>query len=132
MRLRTASAALAAALAFVLPSAAQALADDGQVFKYTFLKEGKPQHKQISDLAVGKCGQLAAPEGLIEEIANESDKVALVFDNATCSGDPVVVAGPGEKAGGFSAVAVRFEEVNSPVETPADNLVPDAAFSPVG
>ncbi|MFI6006590.1 hypothetical protein ACIA98_40660 [Streptomyces sp. NPDC051366] len=109
MRLRTTAVALAGALALTLPAGAQAFADDGQAFNYVFLKDGERQLAQISDVTEGKCQKLAVADGAVQEIANDTDMVALLFDNATCSGEPVVAAGPGEKVGDITAVAVAFE-----------------------
>ncbi|MFF1342004.1 hypothetical protein ACFVYT_29615 [Streptomyces sp. NPDC058290] len=122
MRLRTTAVALVGALALTLPAGAQAFADDGQAFNYVFLKDGESQLAQISDLTEGKCHNLAVTDGAVQEIANDSDMVALLFDNATCSGEPVVAAGPGEKVGDIKAVAVAFEHAEraEPAE-PADH-----------
>ncbi|MFF1497650.1 hypothetical protein [Streptomyces sp. NPDC058304] len=109
MRLRTTAVALAGALALTLPAGAQAFADDGQAFNYVFLKDGERQLAQISEVTEGKCHKLEVTDGAVQEIANDTDMVALLFDNATCNGEPVVAAGPGEKAGDITAVAVAFE-----------------------
>lgn len=137
MRLRTTAVALAGALAFTLPAGAQAFADDGQAFNYAFLKDGERQSAQLSDLAEDKCHQLTATDGAVEEIANDTDKVALLFDNATCTGEPVTAVGPGEKADEMKAVAVVFEQAQStdearmPADT-ADDDPFDRIFSSVG
>ncbi|MCX5377940.1 hypothetical protein [Streptomyces sp. NBC_00091] len=111
MRLRTTAVALAGALTLVLPTAAQALADDGKALNYSFLQDGVSKSGQVSDLTEGKCHLLSVSDAAsLEEIANETDKVALLFDNKACEGEPVLAAGPGEKAGDFEAVAVVFED----------------------
>lgn len=110
MRLRTTAVALAGALALVLPTAATALADDGDVFSYSFQQDGESKTGQVSDLAEDKCHALSVTDGsALEEVVNETDKVALLFDNKNCEGEPVAAAGPGEKAGDLEAVAVAFE-----------------------
>ncbi|MEU9039094.1 hypothetical protein AB0D45_29905 [Streptomyces sp. NPDC048352] len=114
MRLRTTAVALAGALTLVLPTAAQALADDGRAFNYSFLQDGVSRSGQVSDLTEDKCHALAVTDDAsIEEAVNETDKVALLFDNKRCEGEPVLAAGPGEKAGDFEAVAVVFEAAES-------------------
>ncbi|MEU9714665.1 hypothetical protein [Streptomyces sp. NPDC047976] len=109
MRLRTTAVALAGALTLVLPTAATALADDGKVLSYSFQQNGESKTGQVSDLAEDKCHALAVTDAPIEEVVNETDKVALFFDNKNCEGEPVAAAGPGEKAGEFEASAVAFE-----------------------
>ncbi|KOY56194.1 hypothetical protein [Streptomyces sp. XY332] len=132
MRIRTAAVALAGALALTLPVGAQAFADDGQSFNYVFLKDGESQQAQISDLTEGTCHELAVTDGAVQEIANDSDMVALLFDNATCSGEPVVAAGPGEKVGDIKAVAVAFERAEraEPAEPAEHSEHADGAVMP--
>ncbi|MCB5177885.1 hypothetical protein [Streptomyces antimicrobicus] len=111
MRLRTTAAAFAGALALVLPTAAQALADDGG-FSYTFVdKNGKEQPAQLRDVPSDTCMQLqhTSAEGPALSVANHTDAVALLFDNAQCQGEPRAVAGPGERHTDVNAVAVVFE-----------------------
>ncbi|MBW5482513.1 hypothetical protein [Streptomyces bambusae] len=111
MRLRTTAAAVVGALALVLPASGQAFAADGD-FHYTFVDHnGAEQSAQIRDLENDKCLPLehtSAAEPAVE-VANETDAVALLFDNAECKGEPRAVAGPGERAGDVHAVAVVFE-----------------------
>ncbi|MFJ3925799.1 hypothetical protein [Streptomyces sp. NPDC090022] len=113
MRLRITAAAFVGALALVLPTGAQALADDGKAFNYRFVDEsGKEHAAQISDLADGKCLPLheaSADQSL--EVSNQTDSVALLFAGKDCSGEPVVAAGPNEENGDFKAGSVRFEQV---------------------
>ncbi|MGE7387668.1 hypothetical protein ACQKM2_19510 [Streptomyces sp. NPDC004126] len=109
MRLRTTAVALAGALTLVLPAAATALADDGKALSYSFQQNGESKTGQVSDLAEDKCHALAVADAPIKEVVNETDKVALFFDNKNCEGEPVAAAGPGEKAGDFEASAVAFE-----------------------
>ncbi|MFZ3492054.1 hypothetical protein ACODT5_02235 [Streptomyces sp. 5.8] len=122
MRLRTTAAVLVGAMAIILPTASQALADDSNAFNYTFMKAGKPQHAQINDLSEEKCHDLAVANGSVTEIANETKKVALLFDNATCSGEPVLAAEPGDRAGDFKAVAVAFADTKPGSEVLADRM----------
>ncbi|WP_405980352.1 hypothetical protein [Streptomyces sp. NBC_00158] len=110
MRLRTTAVALAGALALVLPTAATALADDGEALSYSFQQNGESKTGQVSDLAEDKCHALAVTDAsAIEEVVNETGKVALLFGNKDCEGEPVAAVGPGEKAGDLDAVAVAFE-----------------------
>ncbi|MFF5704478.1 hypothetical protein ACFY7H_18535 [Streptomyces sp. NPDC012794] len=132
MRLRTTAVALVGALTLVLPTAGSALADDGGAFNYTFLQDGASTSGQVSDLTEGRCHVLAVTDGAsIEEVVNETDMVALLFDNQHCKGRPVATAGPGEMAGDFKAVAVRFESAEqeqkredaaeAPAQAPAES-----------
>ncbi|EFL15597.1 hypothetical protein [Streptomyces sp. C] len=146
MRLRTTAVALAGALTLVLPTAATALADDGKALSYSFQQNGESKTGQVSDLAEDKCHALAVTDAPIEEAVNETDKVALFFDNKNCEGEPVVAAGPGEKAGDFEASAVVFESsdkqgqqaqpgekdkredaAQAPAQQPADSDASDAS-----
>ncbi|MFJ3878336.1 hypothetical protein ACIPW5_12840 [Streptomyces sp. NPDC090077] len=131
MRLRTTAVALAGALTLVLPTAATALADDGKVLSYTFVKDGASKTGQVSDLAEDKCHALAVTDAPIEEVVNETDKVALFFDNKNCEGEPVAAAGPGEKAGDFDASAVAFEAAEPGQGQQKDEKREDAAQAPV-
>lgn len=105
---------------------------NSQDFICTFLKEGENQLAQISDLAQDKCYQLAVANGAVEVIANETGKVALLFDNATCAGEPIAAAGPGEKANGIKAVVVAFaeaghdDEAGMPGDGPDEDLFSSA------
>ncbi|AZM89491.1 MULTISPECIES: hypothetical protein [Streptomyces] len=133
MRLRTTAVALAGALTLVLPAAATALADDGKALSYSFQQNGESKTGQVSDLAEDKCHALAVTDAPIEEAVNETDKVALFFDNKNCEGEPVAAAGPGEKAGDFEASAVAFEsdQQAKPAEPGEKDKREDAAQAPV-
>ncbi|MDK9495764.1 hypothetical protein QEZ40_007057 [Streptomyces katrae] len=131
MRLRTTAVALAGALTLVLPTAATALADDGKVLSYSFQQDGESRTGQVSDLAEDKCHALAVTDAPIEEVVNETDKVALFFDNKNCEGEPVAAAGPGEKAGEFQASAVAFESDKQAQEAkPEEQAKPDEQAQP--
>ncbi|MEU3407961.1 hypothetical protein ABZ766_28995 [Streptomyces sp. NPDC006670] len=112
MRLRTTAAALAGALALVLPAGAQAFADDGKALNYVYVDQSNAEKSaQVKDTGADKCHALPSAASDVVEAVNDSDAVALLFDNDMCEGEPHIVLQPREKAGEFKAAAVAFEPV---------------------
>ncbi|RSS84245.1 hypothetical protein [Streptomyces sp. WAC06614] len=127
MRLRTTAAAFAGALALVLPTAAQAMAD-GDGFNYTVVdKDGKEQAAQLRQFENDRCLQLqhASATAPAVAVANDTDAVALLFDNPGCEGEPRAVAGPGERHDDVNAVAVVFEADRKEAAEPG--IAPDTS-----
>ncbi|WP_079426004.1 MULTISPECIES: hypothetical protein [Streptomyces] len=111
MRLRTTAAALAGALALVLPAGAQAFADDGKALNYVYVDQSHTeQNGQVKDMGSDKCHALPSAASEVVEAVNESDSVALVFEEPDCGGAPVATLQPGEKAGDFHAASVVFQQ----------------------
>ncbi|MFF4327552.1 hypothetical protein ACFYZT_13595 [Streptomyces sp. NPDC001591] len=110
MRLRTSAAALAGALALVLPAGAQAFADEGKALNYVYV-DGSHAEKnaQIKEMGTDTCHALPSNASDVVEAVNETDSVALLFEEEECGGTPVATLQPGEKAGDFHAASVVFQ-----------------------
>ncbi|GAA0277585.1 hypothetical protein GCM10010302_14080 [Streptomyces polychromogenes] len=121
MRLRTTAAALAGALALVLPAGAQAFADDGKALNYVYVDQSNQEKNgQLKDAGSDKCHALPSAASEVVEAVNETDSVALIFDEADCGGEPVATLQPGEKAGDFHAASVVFQKAHKPEQQQAD------------
>ncbi|KPI11893.1 hypothetical protein OV450_3037 [Actinobacteria bacterium OV450] len=121
MRLRTTAAALAGALALVLPAGAQAFADDGKVLDYVYVDQNKNEkNAQIKDDGADACHALPSAASNVVEAVNRTDSEALLFEDAECGGEPVATLQPGEKAGDFQAAAVVFRQARKQEQQQAD------------
>ncbi|MFF4009672.1 hypothetical protein [Streptomyces sp. NPDC001717] len=120
MRLRTTAAVLAGAVALVLPTAGPSVADghdghDGQtlgVLHYRFLDEaGVERTGQIRPRENDTCYVLthtSRDEPAIE-IWNDTESLAVLFDNRGCNGHAERVLDPGERAHNVDVVSVFFK-----------------------
>lgn len=121
MRLRTTAAALAGALALVLPAGAQAFADDGKALNYVYVDQSNAEKNgQIKDSGADKCHALPSAASNVVEAVNETDSVALLFAEEECGGEPVATLQPGESAGDFHATSVVFQQARKPEQQQAD------------
>ncbi|MFE2143045.1 hypothetical protein ACFXA3_15100 [Streptomyces sp. NPDC059456] len=111
MRLRTTAAALAGALALVLPAGAQAFADEGKVLDYVYMDQNNTEkNAQLKDAGADTCLALPSAASTVVEAVNRTDSEALLFEDAECGGEPVAILQPGDKAGDFHAAAVVFRQ----------------------
>ncbi|MFE6842596.1 hypothetical protein [Streptomyces sp. NPDC057686] len=111
MRLRTTAAALAGALALVLPAGAQAFADDGKALDYVYVDQTNTEkNAQLKDAGADTCLALPSASSNVVEAVNRTDSEALLFEDADCGGEPVATLQPGDKAGDFHAAAVVFRQ----------------------
>ncbi|MFF4105479.1 hypothetical protein [Streptomyces sp. NPDC001903] len=118
MRLRTTAAALAGALALVLPAGAQAFADEGKTLDYVYVDQHDAEkNAQIKDAGADKCHALPSASSMVVEAVNRTDSEVLLFEDADCAGEPVAVLQPGDKAGDFHAAAVVFRQVREQGQT---------------
>ncbi|MEU3914631.1 MULTISPECIES: hypothetical protein [unclassified Streptomyces] len=121
MRLRTTAAALAGALALVLPAGAQAFADDGKALNYVYVDQSHAEkNAQLKDTGADKCHALPSAASDVVEAVNETDSVALIFAEEECGGEPVATLQPGEKAGDFHAASVVFQQAHRQDQQQAD------------
>ncbi|MFE2879533.1 hypothetical protein ACFXG6_22650 [Streptomyces roseus] len=112
MRLRTTAAALAGALALVLPAGAQAFADEGKVLDYVYVdSQNAEKNAQVKDVGGDQCHALPSASSQVLEVVNRTDSTALMFEDAACEGEPVATLQPGDKAGDFHAAAVVFRQM---------------------
>ncbi|KMO93958.1 single stranded DNA-binding domain-containing protein [Streptomyces roseus] len=118
MRLRTTAAALAGALALVLPAGAQAFADDGKVLDYVYVDpQNAEKNAQVKDVGADQCHALPSASSQVLEVVNRTDSTALMFEDAACEGEPVATLQPGDKAGDFHAAAVVFRQMRDEQQT---------------
>ncbi|MER6782540.1 MULTISPECIES: hypothetical protein [unclassified Streptomyces] len=118
MRLRTTAAALAGALALVLPAGAQAFADEGKALDYVYVDQHDAEkNAQIKDVGADQCHALPSASSMVVEAVNRTDSEALLFEDADCAGEPVATLQPGDKAGDFHAAAVVFRQVREQGQT---------------
>ncbi|MFE2479857.1 hypothetical protein [Streptomyces sp. NPDC059389] len=129
MRLRTTAAALAGALALVLPAGAQAFADEGKALDYVYVdQQNAEKNAQIKDVGADQCHALPSASSKVLEVVNRTDSEALLFEDAECNGEPVATLQPGDKAGDFHAAAVVFRKVGGQEQADkqqADKQSPD-------
>ncbi|MFG2980809.1 hypothetical protein ACGFYQ_06045 [Streptomyces sp. NPDC048258] len=120
MRLRTTAVVFAGALALVLPTAGQSLADDHSgrtlgTLHYQFVDDdGDERSAQIRPAENNKCYVLtrASDAEPAIEVRNETESLAVLFDNRTCDGKAERVLEPGQRAQDVEAVSVVFEPVD--------------------
>ncbi|MBT2451595.1 hypothetical protein J7F03_31965 [Streptomyces sp. ISL-43] len=121
MRLRTTAATLLAALALVLPTAGQSLANDhddrdslGEL-SYRFSDDGDTRHGRIEPADNDTCYQLTHASGNHPafEVRNDTESLALLFEDRHCGGQAVEALEPGERA--------RDLEVRSVFVKPSDD-----------
>ncbi|MFD8792300.1 single stranded DNA-binding domain-containing protein [Streptomyces vinaceus] len=121
MRLRTTAAALAGALALVLPAGAQAFADDGKALDYVYVDhQNAEKNAQIKDVGADQCHALPSASSKVLEAVNRTDSEALLFEDADCAGEPVATLQPGDKAGDFHAAAVVFRQMRDQEQQQTD------------
>ncbi|MFE3582018.1 hypothetical protein [Streptomyces vinaceus] len=121
MRLRTTAAALAGALALVLPAGAQAFADDGKALDYVYVdQQNAERNAQIKDVGADRCHALPSASSMVLEAVNRTDSEALLFEDADCAGEPVATLRPGDKAGDFHAAAVVFRQMRDQEQQQTD------------
>ncbi|MEV6581024.1 hypothetical protein AB0M92_22965 [Streptomyces sp. NPDC051582] len=121
MRLRTTAAALAGALALVLPAGAQAFADEGKVLDYVYVdQQNAEKNAQVKDVGGDQCHALPSASSKVLEVVNRTDSQALLFEDAACAGEPVATLQPGDKAGDFHAAAVVFRQMRDQEQQQTD------------
>lgn len=117
MRLRTTAAALLAALALVLPTAGQSLANDhddrdslGEL-TYRFSDDGDTRHGRIRPADNDTCYQLthATRNHPAFQVHNKTESLALLFEDSHCGGQAVEALEPGERAHDLEARSVLFK-----------------------
>lgn len=120
MRLRTHAAVFAGALSLVLPSAGPSLADDHAdqggrgigTLHYRFLDEGGRERREaIRPAGNDTCYVLTGTsrDEPAVEVTNNTESLAVLFDNRGCNGEAVVVLKPGERARRVEVVGVFFK-----------------------
>ncbi|MFC9295246.1 hypothetical protein ACFTWH_25300 [Streptomyces sp. NPDC057011] len=120
MRLSTTAAVFAGALALVLPTAGPSLADDhgGRslgTLHYRFADgNGGERTAQIRPAENDTCYVLtrASENEPAVEVANETESLAVLFDNRSCDGKAERTLRPGERARSVEAVSVLFKPVD--------------------
>ncbi|MFJ6481615.1 MULTISPECIES: hypothetical protein [unclassified Streptomyces] len=121
MRLRSTAAAFVGALALALPTAGPSVADDhGEralgTLHYQYLDAaGSERRGQIRPADNDTCYLLtrtSRDEPAIE-VRNETESLAVLFDNRSCDGEAEKVLKPGEKAKRVEVVSVYFKPVTA-------------------
>lgn len=119
MRLRSTAAVFVGALALALPTAGPSAADDhGEralgTLHYQYLDAaGSERRGQIRPADNDTCYLLtrtSRDEPAIE-VRNETESLAVLFDNRSCEGEAEKVLKPGEKAKQVEVVSVYFKPV---------------------
>ncbi|MET9597531.1 hypothetical protein [Streptomyces sp. NPDC006459] len=117
MRLRPTAAVIVGALALALPTAAPSLADDhGEralgTLHYQYLDaSGATRNAQIRPADNDTCYVLtrtSRDEPAIE-VRNETESLAVLFDNRSCEGEAEAVLKPGGRAKRVEVVSVYFK-----------------------
>ncbi|MFJ8564390.1 hypothetical protein [Streptomyces sp. NPDC093514] len=117
MRLRPTAAVIVGALALALPTAAPSLADDhGEralgTLHYQYLDaSGATRNGQIRPAGNDTCYVLtrtSRDEPAIE-VRNETESLAVLFDNRSCEGEAEAVLKPGGRAKRVEVVSVYFK-----------------------
>ncbi|MFJ4778341.1 hypothetical protein [Streptomyces sp. NPDC088762] len=115
MRLRTTAAVFAGALALVLPTAGPSLADDhdGRGIGTLHYRLADGRTAQIRPADNDTCYVLthASEEDPAVDVVNDTESLAVLFDNRTCDGRAERTLRPGERARGVEAVSVFFKPV---------------------
>ncbi|MFD9302361.1 hypothetical protein ACFWCB_06655 [Streptomyces sp. NPDC060048] len=117
MRLRTTAATLLAALALVLPTAGQSLANDHDdhdglgVLSYRYSDDGDTRHGRIEPSDNDTCYQLTHASGNHPafEVRNETESLAVLFEGRHCGGQAVEALEPGERARDLEVRSVLFK-----------------------
>ncbi|MGW0747879.1 hypothetical protein [Streptomyces sp. NPDC002587] len=120
MRLRTTAVVFAGALALVLPTAGQSLADDNDgrtlgTLHYRFVDDGGDERgAQLRPAENDTCYVLTRTSDAepAVEVVNETESLAVLFDNRTCDGKAERVLEPGQRAQDVEAVSVFFKPVD--------------------
>ncbi|MFF4423623.1 hypothetical protein ACFY04_23050 [Streptomyces sp. NPDC001549] len=129
MRLRPTVAVFVGALALALPTAGPSVADDhGEralgTLHYQYLDAaGSERRGQIQPADNDTCYLLtrtSRDEPAIE-VRNETESLAVLFDNRSCNGEAEKVLKPGEKANRVEAVSVYFKPVDEEDSGLGDN-----------
>ncbi|MFJ3829664.1 hypothetical protein ACIPWI_17045 [Streptomyces sp. NPDC090046] len=117
MRLRSTAAVLVGALALALPTAGPSLADDHEeralgTLHYSYLDaSGSQRSGRIRPAGNDTCYLLtrtSRDEPAIE-VRNETESLAVLFDNRSCEGEAETVLRPGAKAKQVEVVSVYFK-----------------------
>ncbi|MEV6954351.1 hypothetical protein [Streptomyces sp. NPDC051183] len=118
MRLRTTAAAVLAAVALVLPTAGQSLANDhddreslGEL-RYRYSDSyGDTRRGEIEPADNDTCYRLTNASGSHPafEVRNDTESLALLFENRSCNGEAVEALQPGERAHDLEVRSVLFK-----------------------
>ncbi|MEU9304259.1 hypothetical protein [Streptomyces sp. NPDC048269] len=119
MRLRTTAVVFAGALALILPTAGQSLADDHSssdlgTLHYRFVDdEGDARSAQLRPAENDTCYVLTRTSDAepAVEVSNETESLAVLFDNRTCDGKAARVLEPGQRTQDVEVVSVFFKPV---------------------
>ncbi|MFD4246153.1 hypothetical protein ACFWP3_31850 [Streptomyces sp. NPDC058525] len=119
MSLRTTAAVFAGALAFALPTAGPALADDDGgrglgTLHYRFIEEnGGERRSQIRPADNDTCYLLTdtSSNAPAIDVVNRTRSRAYLYDNRGCAGRAERVLEPGQRARNVSVIAVYFKPV---------------------
>ncbi|WKD32509.1 hypothetical protein [Streptomyces xanthophaeus] len=129
MRLRSTAAVFVGALALALPTAGPSVADDhGEralgTLHYQYLDAaGSERRGQIRPADNDTCYLLtrtSRDEPAIE-VRNETESLAVLFDNRSCNGEAEKVLKPGERAKRVEVVSVYFKPVDEEDPGRGDN-----------
>ncbi|MFI1648908.1 hypothetical protein ACH4XT_18485 [Streptomyces avidinii] len=129
MRLRSTAAVIVGALALALPTAGPSLADDhGEralgTLHYEYLDaSGAPRNGRIRPAGNDTCYLLtrtSRDEPAIE-VRNETQSLAVLFDNRSCEGEAETVLQPGGRAKQVEVVSVYFKPVDDEEAGLGDN-----------
>lgn len=118
MRLRTTAAALLASLALVLPTAGQSLANDhdgreslGEL-RYRFTdSDGDTRRGRIEPADNDTCYQLTdtSRNHPAFEVQNDTESLAVLFEDRSCGGQAVETLYPGERARDLNVRSAFFK-----------------------
>ncbi|MGW6573738.1 hypothetical protein ACWGAN_16370 [Streptomyces sp. NPDC054945] len=129
MRLRSTAALFVGALALALPTAGPSMADDhGEralgTLQYRYLDAaGTERRGQIRPADNDTCYLLtrtSRDEPAIE-VRNDTESLAILFDNRSCDGEAEKVLKPGERAKRVEVVSVYFKPVDEEDAGRGDN-----------
>ncbi|MFJ7267925.1 hypothetical protein ACIQV3_14945 [Streptomyces sp. NPDC099050] len=117
MRLRTTAIALTGALALVLPAAGLSYANDHDdrenlgTLHYRYSDDGDTRHGRIEPADNDTCYQLthASRNHPAFQVRNDTESLALLFEDRSCGGRAVETLEPGERADDLEVRSVYFK-----------------------
>lgn len=117
MRLRTTAIALTGALALVLPTAGLSYANDHDdrenlgTLHYRYSDDGDTRHGRIEPADNDTCYQLtnASRNHPAFQVRNDTESLAVLFEDRFCGGHAVETLEPGERADDLEVRSVLFK-----------------------
>ncbi|MER5482245.1 hypothetical protein ABT024_03380 [Streptomyces sp. NPDC002812] len=117
MRLRTTATALVGALALVLPTAGLSYANDHDdrenlgTLHYRYSDNGDTRHGRIEPADNDTCYQLtnASRNHPAFQVRNDTESLAVLFEDRSCGGQAVETLEPGERADDLAVRSVFFK-----------------------